>query len=160
MHKRFGGIAALAGVSLTVPPGVIYGLIGPNGSGKTTLFNVVTGFIRPDSGSVAFNGQAVGRLRPDAVARLGLCRTFQSSRSPERMTVMENMLLAPHGQTGERLRGLSFRWPKVKAEERRQLERARSILATEDAEGKLGQELPRFLTLLVHRPPSVVIRAA
>jgi ABC-type branched-subunit amino acid transport system ATPase component len=130
VRKRFGGIAALAGVSVEVPEGVIYGLVGPNGSGKTTLFNVITGFIRADAGNVSFGGRSIAGMSPDAVARLGICRTFQSSRCPERMTVMENMLLAPHGQSGERLRDLAFRPRRVRAEQRASIERARSILAT------------------------------
>jgi ABC-type branched-subunit amino acid transport system ATPase component len=128
--KKFGGIAALAGVSVDVPEGVVYGLIGPNGSGKTTLFNVITGFTRPDRGSVSFNGRSIVGMSPDAVARLGLCRTFQSSLCPARLTVMENMLLAPRGQTGEALHGLVLRSARVRAEERAHVERARSILVT------------------------------
>jgi ABC-type branched-subunit amino acid transport system ATPase component len=130
VHKQFGGVAALRGVSLAVPEGVVYGLIGPNGSGKTSLFNVITGFIRADSGAVSFNGQILGKMTPDGVARLGICRTFQSSQCPGRMTVLENMLLAPHRQTGEAFRGLVFRHGRVRAEERAHLLRARSLLAT------------------------------
>jgi ABC-type branched-subunit amino acid transport system ATPase component len=129
VRKQFGGVAALAGVSLDVPEGVVYGLIGPNGSGKTTLFNVITGFVRPDSGAIAFGGTNVVGSRPDAVARMGICRTFQSSLCPARMTVMENMLLAPHGQTGERLAGLAFRSGRVRMEEREHIARARELLA-------------------------------
>jgi ABC-type branched-subunit amino acid transport system ATPase component len=130
VRKRFGGVAALADVSLAVPAGLVYGLIGPNGSGKTTLFNVITGFLRPDAGSVSFDGRTIVGMAPDAVARAGICRTFQSSRCPERMTVMENLLLAPHRQTGESLRGLALRRQTVRAEERAHLARARALLAT------------------------------
>jgi ABC-type branched-subunit amino acid transport system ATPase component len=130
VRKRFGGIAALAGVSVAVPEGLVYGLIGPNGSGKTTLFNVITGFVRPDAGSIAFAGRTIVGMSPDAVARLGICRTFQSSLCPARMTVMENMLLAPHRQAGESLTRLVFRRRQVRAEERGRLERARTLLAT------------------------------
>ena len=107
VHKHFGGVTALDGVSLDVPAGMVYGLIGPNGSGKTTLFNIITGFLRADKGHVAFDGHSLDRLRPHQVARLGLCRTFQSSQSPEQMTVMENMLLAPQDQIGESLANMS-----------------------------------------------------
>jgi branched-chain amino acid transport system ATP-binding protein len=129
VHKHFGGIAALRGVSLDVPAGLVYGLIGPNGSGKTTLFNVITGFVRADSGSVTFDGRPIVKMTPDAVARLGICRTFQASLCPGRMTVMENMLLAPHGQAGEALHALLFHRIRVKTEERSHLERARALLA-------------------------------
>jgi ABC-type branched-subunit amino acid transport system ATPase component len=139
VRKKFGGVAALGGVSFDVPGGVVYGLIGPNGSGKTTLFNVITGFVRPDSGTVSFAGRAIARMAPDAVARLGVCRTFQSSLCPARLTVLENMLLAPHGQTGEALHGLVLRWGQVRSEERTHLDRARSILATVNLAAKADE---------------------
>ena len=101
LEKRFGGLRAVAGVTFEVRRGGIYGLIGPNGSGKTTLFNLLTGFIAADDGDVEFNGRPILGLRPHEIARRGICRTFQSGLNPERMTVMENMLLATQGQTGE-----------------------------------------------------------
>lgn len=128
VHVHFGGIAALAGVHLVVPEGLIYGLIGPNGSGKTTLFNVITGFIRPDRGHVTFGGKRLDGLSPDKVARAGLCRTFQSHRQPVTMTVMENMLLAAPEQTGESLFRAAVRHATVRREERSNLERAYEIL--------------------------------
>ncbi|WP_159587267.1 ABC transporter ATP-binding protein [Chelativorans xinjiangense] len=128
VHVHFGGIAALAGVNLSVPEGLIYGLIGPNGSGKTTLFNVITGFIRPDRGHVTFAGRRLDGLSPDAVARAGVCRTFQSHRQPVTMTVMENMLLAAPMQSGESLFRAATRFAAVRGEERGNLERAYEIL--------------------------------
>ena len=128
VHKRFGGIAALAGVSLDVPAGMVYGLIGPNGSGKTTLFNVITGFLRPDLGHVSFAGRTLDRLPPYRIARLGLIRTFQASLMPQRMTVMENMLLAPQRQAGERMIDAFVRPRAVNRQERANLERARELL--------------------------------
>jgi len=128
VRKRFGGVRALDGVSLEVRAGAVYGLIGPNGSGKTTLFNVVTGFLRPDSGHVRFRGRPLDGLSPDRIARLGLCRTFQANVCPQRMTVMENMLLAGQPQTGESLVKAMLRPGRVRAEERSALERARGLL--------------------------------
>lgn len=128
LNKRFGGLQAVAGASFDVQRGTIYGLIGPNGSGKTTVFNLLTGFIRPDSGAVEFQGQSIRGLRPHRIAHLGLCRTFQSSLNPEHMTVMENMLLAPHGQTGESIIGAALRRRRVRAQEAAHLERARELL--------------------------------
>lgn len=128
IHKRFDGVVALDGVSVSVPAGMVYGLIGPNGSGKTTLFNVMTGFIAPDRGHVVFDGRSLDGLPPYRIARLGLTRTFQSSMAPERMTVMENMLLAPQRQLGDSIVNLFVRPGDVGREERRNLDRARELL--------------------------------
>ncbi|MFQ5973665.1 MAG: ABC transporter ATP-binding protein [Alphaproteobacteria bacterium] len=128
VQKSFGGLRALDGVSLEVASGSIYGLIGPNGSGKTTLFNVITGFIPQDGGHITFNGKSLDGLSPDHIGRLGLYRTFQANLCPERMTVMENMLLAPQNQLGEGVLNTFLRYGRVRGEERRALERARHLL--------------------------------
>jgi len=128
VHVAFGGLKALDGVSLEVPPGTVYGLIGPNGSGKTTLFNVITGFLRPQAARVVFEGRPLSGLSPHQIARRGLCRTFQASLQPRRMTVMENMLLAPQGQDGERILDALLRYPVVRRQESSHLERARELL--------------------------------
>ncbi|MFQ5954264.1 MAG: ABC transporter ATP-binding protein [Kiloniellales bacterium] len=128
VHKSFGGLKALDGVSLEVSAGTIYGLIGPNGSGKTTLFNVITGFMAPDLGHITFNGRSLDGLRPDWIARRGLCRTFQANINPRRMTVMENMLLGPQRQLGEGILNTVLRYREVRRQERENLERARYLL--------------------------------
>jgi neutral amino acid transport system ATP-binding protein len=94
VSRAFGGVQALNLCSLEVEAGSITGLIGPNGSGKTTLFNVMTGYVRPDAGSVAFQGRDITRARPDAVFAMGIGRTFQITRIFSRITVLENMLVA------------------------------------------------------------------
>lgn len=91
VSRRFGGLAALDGVSLELGRGEILGLIGPNGAGKTTLVNVVTGVHAATSGSVTFEGQDITRLPPHRVARLGLARTWQIVQPFPRMTVAENV---------------------------------------------------------------------
>jgi branched-chain amino acid transport system ATP-binding protein len=91
VHKRFGGLHALAGASLSVAAGQIVGLIGPNGAGKTTLFHVISGFLAPDRGSVRVGGTATSGLRPHQVCRLGLCRTFQIVKPFHGLTVLENV---------------------------------------------------------------------
>jgi ABC-type branched-subunit amino acid transport system ATPase component/ABC-type branched-subunit amino acid transport system permease subunit len=103
LAKRFGGVAAVEGCSFTVGEGGLTGLIGPNGSGKTTVFNLVTGMVRGDGGSIRFDGRRVDRVLPWERAHLGLGRTFQVTRLFPRMTVLEN-LVAP-------LRG--FSWPNL-----------------------------------------------
>lgn len=92
--RAFGGVQALNGCSLSVEKGSITGLIGPNGSGKTTMFNVMTGYVKPDAGTVTFNGHDITNARPNAVFALGVGRTFQMTRIFSRISVIENMLVA------------------------------------------------------------------
>lgn len=92
--KSFGGVQALNVCSLDVKKGSITGLIGPNGSGKTTLFNVMTGYVKPDSGTVAFEGRDITGARPNKVFAMGVGRTFQLTRIFSRISVLENMLVA------------------------------------------------------------------
>lgn len=92
--KAFGGIQALNTCSIRVEQGEIMGLIGPNGSGKTTLFNVITGYVPPDTGEVRFQGTAITNAKPDKVFGLGIGRTFQLTRIFPRLTVLENMHVA------------------------------------------------------------------
>ena len=94
LTKRFGGVAAVDGCSLSVSEGTVTALIGPNGSGKTTLFNLVTGYLRADSGSVAFAGRRIRRPEPTALCRRGLTRTFQQARVFGSLTLVENMVAA------------------------------------------------------------------
>ncbi len=93
LTKAFGGIRAVDGCSLGVERGTITGLIGPNGSGKTTLFNLITGFYKPDAGSIRFNARAIHGLRPDQICAAGIGRTFQITRLFWTMTVLENMIV-------------------------------------------------------------------
>jgi branched-chain amino acid transport system ATP-binding protein len=96
--RRFGGIVALADVSLHLDEGSIGGLIGPNGAGKTTLFNVITRLYKPDAGSVAFDGRNVLRLRAHRMVGLGIARTFQNVALFPSMTVLENVLVGAHSK--------------------------------------------------------------
>jgi ABC-type branched-subunit amino acid transport system ATPase component len=128
VHKSFGGIKALDGVYLEAEEGCISGLIGPNGSGKSTLFNVITGFYPKDAGQIFLKGKRIDGLRPDEVARRGLGRTFQVSQAPEKMTVLENMLLAAKNQMGECLWNTFFRKGKISQEEKQNLEKAHHLL--------------------------------
>jgi branched-chain amino acid transport system ATP-binding protein len=94
--RSFDAIVALDDVSLALEQGTMTGLIGPNGAGKTTLFNVVTRLYRPDSGSVAFDGRDLVRVRPHRIVRLGIARTFQNVVLFPTMTVLENVLVGAH----------------------------------------------------------------
>jgi neutral amino acid transport system ATP-binding protein len=128
LSKSFGGIKAVDAASLEVLPGSITGLIGPNGAGKTTLFNLLSNFIRPDSGQVMFDGQPIQHLQPHQIAQQGMVRTFQVARVLSRLSVMENMLLAAQQQTGEHFWNVWLRPRQVLKEERRQREWASEIL--------------------------------
>ncbi|MCJ7687352.1 MAG: ABC transporter ATP-binding protein [Desulfobacteraceae bacterium] len=92
----FGGIQALHRVSLSVEPGELYSVIGPNGAGKTSLLNCISGFYRPESGTILFEGREFTGQRPDQIARLGIARTFQNVELFSHMNVIDNMLLGRH----------------------------------------------------------------
>ena len=96
--RRFGGIVALAEVSLTLEPGDIGGLIGPNGAGKTTLFNLITRLYKPNEGRIVFDGRDLMRTRPHRIVRLGIARTFQNVVLFQNMTVLENLLVGAHSR--------------------------------------------------------------
>ena len=102
--RRFGGVRAVDGASLDVEEGSITALIGPNGAGKSTLFNVVSGFLRAEHGTVRFEGKRIDRSPAHRIARGGLVRTFQMPRTLARLSVLDNMLLA--AQRPERAREL------------------------------------------------------
>ena len=92
--KNFGGLRALNDVSLQLDPGEMVAVIGPNGAGKTTLFNIMTGFIGPDSGRIYFQGRSVLGLKPHQICRLGMARTFQIVKPFLELTVMDNVIVA------------------------------------------------------------------
>lgn len=102
VSKHFDGFVAVDNVSFDLPSGVISGLIGPNGAGKTTLFNTLSGLLNADAGAVFLDGTAIHRLPPHRVFAKGLARTFQIPRPFPQMTVLENVMTVPTGQSGER----------------------------------------------------------
>jgi branched-chain amino acid transport system ATP-binding protein len=93
LSKRFGGLQAVENVSFVVPHGAIKALIGPNGAGKTTLFNLISGVLRPDNGSIIFDGRTVQGLRPHQIAAKGIARTFQHIRLFPKMSALENIMI-------------------------------------------------------------------
>jgi branched-chain amino acid transport system ATP-binding protein len=96
LTKHFGGLAAVSHVDLTVEKGEIVGLIGPNGAGKTTCFNLLSGFLRPTTGTIIFDGEDITGLKPPQIVKRGLVRTFQLTTLFQEMTALENVLLGLH----------------------------------------------------------------
>ena len=143
--KRFGGVAAVDGVSIDVRRGQIVGVIGPNGAGKTTLFDMIAGEQRPTSGRIELNGVAVERASPDARLAHGLGRTFQIPRPFPGMTLIENVMLGAQNQSGERI------WPnwlapaRVARQERACRDRAMDLLRFVELE-KLALSPARILS--------------
>jgi ABC-type branched-subunit amino acid transport system ATPase component len=128
VSKAFGGIQAVEACSFEVPAGLIKGLIGPNGAGKTTVFNVITGFLRADGGSIRYKGEELLGLSPHAVEARGVARTFQHLRLWGKMTVLENVLLGCRTPLGENVLTLFLRPGRVRAEEAAARERAMEAL--------------------------------
>ena len=128
ISKNFGGIRAVNDVSLTIEPGSITGLIGPNGAGKTTLFNVIAGHYAPSAGRVILDGDDITGLPPHELFGKGLLRTFQIAHEFSSLTVRENLMTVPGGQSGEKLTDAWFRPGKVRAEEIRLRDRADDVI--------------------------------
>lgn len=126
--KRFGGVKALHNVGISIPAGAIYGLIGPNGAGKTTLFNVLTGLYQAESGSIAFDGQAILNSKPHVIVRAGIARTFQNIRLFGHMTALENVMVARHSQSKAGVFGAIIRPASVQKEEAEIKTRALALL--------------------------------
>jgi branched-chain amino acid transport system ATP-binding protein len=101
ISKRFGGVQALHDVTLAVKPGEIFGLVGPNGAGKTTLFNCLCGQLRPDGGTIRFNGRFIDKLPTYKRARLGIGRTFQRIEVFPELTVRDHLFVAVRAQRGD-----------------------------------------------------------
>jgi len=117
LTKRFGGLVAVDRVSFAVEPGAIFTIIGPNGAGKSTLFKLITGFLRPTSGRVVFEGREVTRLAAHAIARRGIVRTFQETTIFKEMTVLENVVLAHHLRSRASSAGFFFSSPQARRDE-------------------------------------------
>jgi branched-chain amino acid transport system ATP-binding protein len=125
----FGGVRALAGVSLQVREGEILSIIGPNGAGKTTFFNAVTGTFPPTAGRVFLAGEEITGRKSHEVARRGLGRSFQNLKPFAEMTLVENVLIGREIHMGTGMPGAIFRTSAFVADETRQKEKARELLA-------------------------------
>lgn len=129
ISKNFGGAHVLDNVSFDVPPGSIFGIIGPNGAGKTTLFNIVTGLLKPTSGAIYFNDQALLSLPAHRITQMGLARTFQNIRVFGEMSVLENVLVGMHDHLFYGLSGMFFNTRRFRVAENSARLRALEILS-------------------------------
>ena len=157
-RKRFGGVVAVDGCSFTVAAGTITGLIGPNGSGKTTVFNLVTGYLPADAGTIRFGGETIRRPDPTTLARKGLIRTFQQARVFPNLTVVENLALAVPSSRAGSLR------PRVTPQEREHAEELLDDFTLTQHKHSLASELSfgqrkllEFAATLMSRPRLVLL---
>ena len=128
VEKSFGGLKAVDDCSLEVKEGSITGLIGPNGAGKTTLFNIITGYHRPDRGKILFQGQRIEGLPPHQIFQKKIYRTFQITREFSQMTVLENLMIMPEFQVGEKIWNTWFRSAAVRKQEKEIVEKVFAVL--------------------------------
>ena len=133
LGKSFGGLRAVDDVDLDVPEGEITAIIGPNGAGKTTFFNLVSGFCAPTAGRIALEGTDVAGLPPHRIARLGVARTFQSTKLFPEATVLDNVIVGRRQHTRSTVVDAILRTARLRAEESDCRDRAREALEFVDA---------------------------
>lgn len=145
LTKSFGGLTAVERVDFSMEQGQIISIIGPNGAGKTTFFNMISGYYKPDQGSIVFQGQDVTQHSPEKVAACGIARTFQNIRLFPELMAIENVLIGMHLHLKSNLWQILFKTGREKAEEQQAYEEARGLLAYAGLEGK-EEELARSLS--------------
>jgi neutral amino acid transport system ATP-binding protein len=158
LTKRFGGVAAVDGCTFSVEEGSVTALIGPNGSGKTTAFNLITGYLPADQGSVSFDGRTIRRPDPTRLARAGLARTFQRARVFPELTVLENLAVALQQPWRALLR--RSLGPAERARADALLEEFGLTRAARDRAGSLSfgqRKLLEFASLLMGEPRLVLL---
>ena len=144
LEKNFGGLRALQDCSFTIEQGRITCLVGPNGAGKTTIFNVITGFLQPDEGSVSFRGRTLDGLKPQAVVHAGIARTFQNLRLFTELSALDNVLIGIADQAGEGPLGAIFRplhTARAQAKRRREALETLEHVGLADRAGELVRNL-------------------
>jgi branched-chain amino acid transport system ATP-binding protein len=128
LTKRFGGLTAVRDVTTSFERNRINAIIGPNGAGKTTFFNLVSGYHKPTSGRIIFDGQDVTGLRPDQVAKLGVARTFQSTNLFDQATVLDNLIVGHRLRTTSTFWDVVFNTQRLREDERRCRAKAEEVL--------------------------------
>jgi branched-chain amino acid transport system ATP-binding protein len=128
LHRFFGGLHAVKDVTFSVPRNTIKAVIGPNGAGKTTLFNLIAGTITPHGGEVIFRSKPITGRKPHTVARLGIARTFQTTRLFPHMTVLENIMVGRHPRTRSGFVAGMLNLPRTWREERESRAKAMAII--------------------------------
>ncbi len=156
IHKRYGGVTALDGVSLTVNAGEIFGIIGPNGAGKSTLFDVLCGITKATSGQIEVLGQDVGRMSPHLVARSGVARTFQRTAVFGEASVFENLLYGRHSSFRHSVLGRIFRSPAYRDDHSAFETKAREVLTVTGLQEDSGR-LANVLAYGVQRRLAVAV---
>jgi ABC-type branched-subunit amino acid transport system ATPase component len=136
VYKHFNGIKALSGFSDNLSRGEILGLIGPNGAGKTTLFNLISGFLTPDKGTIYYKDNNLSVLPAYRIAQLGISRTFQNLRLIRQISVLDNVLLSFKRQAGEHLKSLFFNWKHIRMEDAENRKNAMTLIAQSGLEDK------------------------
>ena len=153
LQRRFGGLVAVDVERLEIQRGAITAIIGPNGAGKTTLFNVLTGFDRADHGTCVLDGRRISGLAPHRIARLGMVRTFQLTKTLAKMSVLDNVMLAAPDQRGEHVWSAFVRplWRSQEIDVRRraeeQIERVGLTTLRDDYAGTLSGGQRKLLEL-------------
>ena len=145
VEKRFGGVRAIDDFSLSVEPGMVYGLIGPNGAGKTTIFNTITGIYQADAGEIFFQGKNITKIQPHQATEEGIARTFQNIRLFGNLTVKMNVVIACNMRLKYHLGDALLRTPKYRRVSREAEEKAMAFLKTvglEDKAEDLASSLP------------------
>lgn len=145
LSKHFGGVKAVNNFNLSLQEGRIHGLIGPNGAGKTTIFNLITGIYKPTEGTITFRHQEISGMKPYAIARLGIGRTFQNIKLFSNLSVIENVLIAGNQDITYNMLESFIRNIKFKKEEKTLYEKAMMLLETvglADMADKRANNLP------------------
>ena len=127
LSKYFGGLAAVSNCNLNIKKGSITGIIGPNGSGKTTLFNLISGNLKPNKGKVLFNNHDITGTPPYELFSKGILRTFQIAHEFTNLTVLENLMMVPGNQFGEKLTNVFLNSKVIKKQEEEIKNKALSV---------------------------------